>query len=43
VKKVEFGAKVNTIQIDGFNFIEHLSFNAFNEGTRLKTIRLACP
>lgn len=36
VKKVEFGAKVNTIQIDGFNFIEHLSFNAFNEGTRLK-------
>lgn len=36
VKKVEFGAKVNTIQIDGINFIEHLSFNAFNEGTRLK-------
>ncbi|BBE19262.1 hypothetical protein AQPE_3438 [Aquipluma nitroreducens] len=36
VKKVEFGAKVNTIQIDGLNFIEHLSFNAFNEGTRLK-------
>jgi hypothetical protein len=36
VKKVEFGAKVNTIQIDGFNFIEHLNFNAFNEGTRLK-------
>jgi hypothetical protein len=36
VKKVEFGAKVNMIQIDGINFIEHLSFNAFNEGTRLK-------
>jgi len=35
-KKVEFGAKVNMIQIDGINFIEHLSFNAFNEGTRLK-------
>jgi Transposase domain (DUF772) len=35
VKKVEFGAKVNMIQIDGINFIEHLSFDAFNEGTRL--------
>jgi len=37
VKPVEFGAKVNKIQIDGVNFIEHLSFNAFNEGTRLKS------
>jgi hypothetical protein len=35
VKKVEFGAKVNMIQSDGINFIEHISFNAFNEGTRL--------
>lgn len=35
VKSVEFGAKVNKIQIDGINFIEHLSFDAFNEGTRL--------
>jgi len=34
---VEFGAKVNKLQIDGINFIEHLSFNAFNEGTRLKS------
>jgi hypothetical protein len=32
---VEFGAKVNMIQVDGINFIEHLSFDAFNEGTRL--------
>ena len=32
VKKVEFGAKVNMIQVDGINFIEHLSFDAFNEG-----------
>jgi len=40
VKAVEFGAKVNMIQFDGINFIEHLSFNAFNEGTRLvKSIR----
>lgn len=36
VKKVEFGAKVNKIQIDGIGFIEHISFDAFNEGTRLK-------
>lgn len=34
-KRVEFGAKVNNIQIDGISFIEHLSFEAFNEGTRL--------
>jgi len=37
VKPVEFGAKVNKLQIDGINFIEHLSFNAFNEGTRLRS------
>ena len=35
VKSVEFGAKVNNILIDGISFIEKLSFNAFNEGTRL--------
>ena len=35
VKSVEFGAKVNKIQIDGINFIEHISFDNFNEGTRL--------
>jgi len=34
-KRVEFGAKVNTIQVDGINFIEHISFDAFNEGIRL--------
>lgn len=38
-KPVEFGAKVNKLQIDGINFIEHLSFEAFHEGNRLeKTI-----
>lgn len=37
VKPVEFGAKVNKLQIDGINFIEYLSFNAFNEGTRLRS------
>ena len=35
-RSVEFGAKLNNIQIDGISFIEHLSFKAFNEGTRLK-------
>lgn len=35
MKKVEFGAKVNNIMVDGVSFIEKLSFNAFNEGTRL--------
>ena len=36
VKSVEFGAKCNNILVDGISFIEKLSFNAFNEGTRLK-------
>ena len=36
IKPVEFGAKVNKLQIDGISFIEHISFNAFNEGTRLQ-------
>ena len=36
VKPVEFGAKCNNIQVDGMSFIEKLSFNAFNEGTRLE-------
>ena len=34
VKRVEFGAKVNKLQIDGINFIEHISFNPFHEGIR---------
>lgn len=36
IKTVEFGAKVNMVQFDGINFIEHLSFSAFHEGIRLK-------
>jgi hypothetical protein len=41
VKPVEFGAKVNKIQVDGINFIEHLSYDAFNEGMHLESaIRL---
>lgn len=35
-KRVEFGAEVNNIQIDGISFIEHHIFEAFNEGVRLK-------
>lgn len=35
-KRVEFGAKANTWQVDGLNFLEHLSFSAFHEGIRLK-------
>jgi len=35
-RSVEFGAKVNKVQVDGISFIEHLSFDAFNEGTRLQ-------
>jgi hypothetical protein len=39
-KTVEFGAKVNTVQFGGINFIEHLGFNAFHEGVRLiKSVR----
>jgi len=35
IKRVEFGAKANIVQVDKIDFIEHISFNAFNEGTRL--------
>jgi len=35
-KRVEFGAKVNSWQVDGLNFIEHLSFRNFHEGNRLR-------
>lgn len=33
VKPVEFGAKVNKLMVGGIGFIEHLSFDAFNEST----------
>ena len=36
VKPVEFGAKVHKVQVGGLSFIEHLNFENFNEGTRLK-------
>ena len=35
-KPVEFGAKVHVMQADGINYVEHFSYNAFNESTRLK-------
>lgn len=37
VKPVEFGAKVNMLVVDGISFIEHLSYDNFNEGTRLQS------
>lgn len=37
VKPVEFGAKVNMLLVDGISFIEHLSYDNFNEGTRLQS------
>jgi hypothetical protein len=36
IKPVEFGAKVHKVQVGGISFIEHLSYEAFNESTRLK-------
>lgn len=40
-KAVEFGAKVNKLQVDGISFIQHFSYDAFNEGTQLQnTIHL---
>jgi IS5 family transposase len=36
-KPVEFGAKVNKLQVDGISFIEHITFDAFNEGTHLQS------
>ena len=40
-KAVEFGCKVNLLQVGGLNFIEHVSYDNFNEGTRLqRTIAL---
>lgn len=36
VKAVEFGAKAHVVQVDGINFIEHLSYKAFNETTRFR-------
>lgn len=35
-KTVEFGVKVNMLQVNGINFIEHLSYDAFNESTRFR-------
>lgn len=37
IKPVEFGCKVHMLQVGGINFIEHLSYENFNEGTRLKS------
>ena len=36
-KRVEFGAKVTTAQVDGINIIDKLSFDAYNEAKELKS------
>lgn len=36
-RRTEFGAKVHSFQVDGITFVEYLSFDAFNEGARLKS------
>jgi len=36
IKSVEFGAKLNKLQIDGINFIQKISFDNFNEGTQFR-------
>ena len=36
IRPVEFGPKVHKVQVDGISFIEHISYEAFNESTRLK-------
>lgn len=33
---VEFGAKINVALVDGFSFLDDMSWDAYNEGTRLK-------
>lgn len=35
-KPIEFGIKVHMMQVDGINIVEHHSYSAFNESTRLK-------
>ena len=40
-KPVEFGAKVNKLQVNGISFIGHISFDALQEGNRLqKSIKM---
>ena len=35
--KVEFGAKIHVSLVDGFAFLDEVSWDAFNEGSRLET------
>lgn len=34
-KNVEFGSKINVSLVNGYTYIEQLSWNAFNEGTKI--------
>lgn len=41
IKKTEFGPKVHLFNVDGISFVEHFSFDAFNESQRLEaTVQL---
>jgi len=35
--KVEFGSKIHVSVIDGISFLDELSWDAFNEGSRMET------
>lgn len=37
IAKVEFGAKIHISLEDGYTFLDEVSWNAFNEGSRLET------
>ncbi len=41
-KPTEFGMKAHICQTDGINWLEHVSFSAFNENTRLESSVLSC-
>jgi len=34
--KTEFGAKIHLILVDGYSFLDTISWDAFNEGSHLK-------
>ncbi|RWX49994.1 hypothetical protein VU00_11713 [Candidatus Electrothrix marina] len=35
-KRVEFGAKLSVSMVDGLAFVDHIGWDAFNEGTDLQ-------
>jgi hypothetical protein len=37
--KVEFGSKIHVSVIDGISFVDELSWDAFNEGSRMEMLK----